>query len=88
MSQNGRTTMSGREFRKIRAHLGLSMDDFAIELGYEGNENGNENTIARFETGKRPVPLAVAKLAWMMQKHGIPEWPEYLEAEPAKGEQP
>lgn len=79
MSQSNRITMSGDEFRKIRMGLGLGRDAFAMELGYEGGETGNVNTIKRFENNKRPVPLPVAKLAWMLSAHGLPEvWPEGL----------
>jgi transcriptional regulator with XRE-family HTH domain len=84
MSQNGRPTMSGRELRKIRERLGLTLDDFAIELGYEGSQNGNRTTIKRFENGERPISLPVAKLAFMLAQFGIPKWPQHLEAEPAK----
>lgn len=84
MSQSNRPTLSGKEFRIIREKLGLSLDDFAIELGYEGSEDGNRNTIKRFETGKRPISMSVGKLAYMFLLHGIPEWPQNLEAEPAR----
>lgn len=84
MSQNGRQTMSGSEFRTIRKRLGLSMDVFAIELGYEGSRKGNITTIKRFESGERPISLPVAKLAWMLGCHGVPQWPPDLEALPAQ----
>lgn len=82
MSQdNRRPTIDGKEFRRIREHLNLSRDQFAIELGYEGNMNGNRTTIRRFETNDRPVPLPTAKLAWMLSQNGLPEsWPSGLEA--------
>lgn len=86
MSQSGRKTMSKTEFREIRKRLGLSSDEFAIELGYEGTRNGNRKTIERFERGMRAIPLPVAKLAFMLDTRGIPEWPEYLEASPAQSE--
>lgn len=84
MSQNGRPTMSGDEFRKIRKRLGMSMDVFALELGYEGSHKGNINTIKRFESGQRPISMPVAKLAWLLAQTGIPKWPQHLEAEPAR----
>lgn len=86
MSQSGRETMPAAEFRRVRKKLGMSMDEFAIELGYEGTQNGNRTTIKRFETGKRPVPLPVAKLAYLLSTAGIPVWPPHLEANPAEGE--
>lgn len=79
--------MSGAEFRQIRKALGLSLDQFALELGYEGSQNGNRNTIKRFESGDRPISLPVAKLAWLLQKTGPQNWPQHLLAEPVQ-EQP
>jgi hypothetical protein len=81
MNREPRHTMDGKAFRKIRQQLDLSMDSFAIELGYEGNLNSNRTTMKRFETGERPIPLPVAKLAWLLGQHGIPSaWPAGLEA--------
>lgn len=82
MSQSNRPTMSGKELRRIRQQLDLTTDAFAIELGYEGSMNGNRNTMKRFETGERAIPLPIAKLAWMLSQHGIPAaWPAELEAQ-------
>lgn len=80
MSQSNRPTVQGPEFKRMREHLKLNRDEFAIELGYEGSEQGNRNTIRRFEKGERAVPLPVAKLCWMFLTFGIPEWPSGLEA--------
>ncbi len=80
MSQSNRPTIAPREFRRIRQHLNLTIDAFAIELGYEGNRKGNLKTIKRFETGERAVPLPVAKLAWLLAQNGLPDWPSGLEA--------
>jgi len=80
MSQSNRPTLAGRELKRIRQHLNLTIDAFAIELGYEGNRKGNLKTIKRFETGERAVPLPVGKLAWLLARHGLPEWPPGLEA--------
>lgn len=80
MSQNDRPTIPGQEFYRIRKHLNLTRDSFAIELGYEGNRKGNLKTIKRFETGERAVPLPVAKLAWLLMQNGLPDWPSGLEA--------
>lgn len=86
MSQNGRATMTPEQFFAIRRQLKLSRDEFAIELGYEGSQNGNNTTIKRFERGDRPISLPVAKLAFMLARHGVPKWPQHLEAKPAKEE--
>lgn len=71
--------MTGSELRSIRKHLGLSLDKFALELGYNGSQDGNRNTIKRFETGRRPISPPVARLAWMLKQHGLPEWPEAID---------
>lgn len=86
MSQNGRPTMTPHDFDAIRKKLGFSMDGFAIELGYEGTPQGNRETMKRFLHGKRPIPLPIAKLAWLMSRTGIPTWPQELTAAPAKGD--
>lgn len=84
MSQNGRPTMDRKEFRKIRERLGFSLDGWAIELGYEGTQRGNRTTIKRMESGERPIPMPVAKLAWLLERAGIPTWPPNLTAAPAR----
>jgi transcriptional regulator with XRE-family HTH domain len=84
LNSDRRETMPGAEFKRVRQALNLSQDEFAIELGYEGTQQGNRTTIKRFETGERPLSLPVAKLVYMMSLYGVPEWPEYLEAQPAE----
>lgn len=86
MSQSGRKTMAPEEFDAIRRRLNYSWDGWAIELGYEGTTSGNRNTIKRFITGQRPIPLPVAKLAWLLGRKGIPTWPQHLTALPAREE--
>lgn len=77
-----RPTIPGAELRRIRSALNLSADEFALELGYEGTRGSNRTTIRRFETNERPVPLPVARLAWMLVQHGVPDaWPSGLEAQ-------
>lgn len=83
-----RTTIPAREFRRLREALNMSRDAFAIELGYEGNANGNRTSMRRFESGERNVPLPVAKLAWLLAQHGVPQWPSGLEAQVYEDEQP
>ena len=81
MNRDNRQTMLGSDLKRLRKALGLSVDAFAIELGYEGSKKNNCTTIRRFEAGKRGIPLTLAKLAWMIDQHGLPEqWPEHLEA--------
>ena len=81
MNGDNRETMPPSEFKRIRRKLGLSLDEFAIELGYEGNRRGNINTMRRFEGGKRGIPLTLAKLVFLIDLYGLPDtWPAYLEA--------
>ena len=85
MNRDNRETMSKDEFKRIRQKFKLSLDLFAIELGYEGNRQGNIKTMRRFESGQRGIPLTLAKLVWMISIHGLPDsWPPELEAQPAE----
>jgi transcriptional regulator with XRE-family HTH domain len=72
--------MTGKEFRGIRKALNLTMDDFALELGFCGNISSNRRTIHRFETEIRPVPYGIAKLAWLLSLRpgNLPDWPKHL----------
>lgn len=82
MNRDNRETMPASEFAAIRRKLKLSADEFAIELGYEGNRRNNRTTILRFEGGKRAIPLTLAKLVWLLDQHGLPDsWPPHLEAQ-------
>ena len=72
MNRESRHTLDGREFRRIREHLRLSMDEFAIELGYEGNRNTNRNTIKRFETTGEIALVSLLKLAFALD--ALPEF--------------
>ena len=81
MNRDNRVTMPKAEFKRIRQKLGLSLDEFAIELGYEGNRKGNIKTMRRFEGGQRGIPLTLAKLVHMFSIFGLPDsWPPELEA--------
>lgn len=71
--------MRGTEFRSIRKHLGLSLDEFALELGYSGTADGNRHTIKRLETGKRSISPQTARLAWMLKQFGPQQWPENID---------
>jgi DNA-binding transcriptional regulator YiaG len=87
MNGDNRVTLPASELRRIRQKLGLSRDEFAIELGYEGTSEGNTNTMRRFETGRRGLPLTLAKLIFMIDVHGLPDtWPAHLEAKLPEGE--
>src|SRR5882724_11079991 len=82
--------VKGPEFRQIREELGLTPNEFAIELGYRGNERNNDALIDRYENGSRQIPLTVASLAWLILEWVVlaraytghkdielPDWPEW-----------
>lgn len=82
--------MKGPEFRKIREELGLTPNEFALELGYRGNERNNDALIDRYENGSKQIPLTVASLAWLIREWSdlvavasgssiveLPDWPQW-----------
>jgi hypothetical protein len=58
--------MNGEEMRRIRMRLVLSEDAFASELGYTGKGKNRINLIRDFESGKKRIPLYIARLAWLI----------------------
>lgn len=67
--------MTGDEFRSIRQGLGLSLRKMGKALGYESNANTMSVQIRRYESGNRPIPPWIARLACMYGRFGIPkEW--------------
>jgi transcriptional regulator with XRE-family HTH domain len=74
--------MMGAQFRSIRKKLGITKNQFAIELGYRGNDRNNCMLIKRYEQGRKQIPLTVASLAWLIefvfdQSGKLPDWPEW-----------
>ena len=65
--------MTGEELRRIREDLGLSTEKFGRALGYQGTYGIAARHIRRFESGARPIPLSIGRLAEMFQRHGVPE---------------
>lgn len=65
--------MTGTEFRMIRDKFGLSASAMGRALGYSGPKANVAVHIRRLERGDRPVPSAVARLAYMFCRNGIPE---------------
>ncbi len=76
-------TFTGKQFQKIRNDLDLSQDEFALELGLIGNPRTNHTTIRRFEKEERPIPLPIARLAWLLWViKDAPTWPTELVEQP------
>lgn len=79
--------MQGNEMRQIRERLGMQRVQFARALGYTGTDRNDETRIRRYENQceKYPIPLYIARLAWLIDgvmasaREEPPElWPEML----------
>lgn len=64
--------MTGAELRAIRQQLGLSLVQMGRALGYAGNRNTLQVSVARYEDDTREIPPWIERLATMYHKHGIP----------------
>lgn len=64
--------MTGHELKAIRRALGLSTREFGAALGYRGNDNTRAVAIRLYESGARPIPPWIARLAEMFGRHGVP----------------
>jgi transcriptional regulator with XRE-family HTH domain len=65
--------LTGEELRTIREDLGLSTEKFGRALGYQGAYGIASRQIRRFESGARPIPPPIERLAGMFRLHGVPE---------------
>jgi hypothetical protein len=77
--------MNGAELKAIRAEFGLVRDDFALLLGYVGNDRNNNLRVRRLEH-EEEVPLYMGRFVWLIKRwreeHGdFPHWPENLRIE-------
>jgi transcriptional regulator with XRE-family HTH domain len=63
--------MTPAEFKSIRKSLGLSTVAMGRALGYEGEDNTVSVTVRRYESGGRPIPPWIARLAEMYGRHGL-----------------
>jgi hypothetical protein len=64
----GADLIDGPRLRAIRKKLKLTSASFALALGYGGTQAAREVMMVRFETGKRPIPPAVARVALLLEK--------------------
>lgn len=69
--------MTGLELKQIRHRLGLSTTALGRAFGYEGGDVSTSGTIRKYESGQRPIPPWLARLALMFDEHGVP--PEFLD---------
>jgi transcriptional regulator with XRE-family HTH domain len=63
--------MKAAQFKAIRTKLRLSQKEFGRLLGYVIPDRG-ASCVSRFENAKRPIPPAIARLAFMISTYGIP----------------
>lgn len=64
--------LSGPAFQACRLRAQLSPADFGRALGYQGDDNVVGVQIRRYESGRRPIPAWVARLAVMFGRYGVP----------------
>ena len=71
------TTLSGSELKSIRRRLGLSTVAMGRAFGYEGTDATTSSTVRKYENGAKIIPPWIARLAILMDKHGLPTgWTE------------
>ena len=71
--------MTTAELRRIRNQSAASQAAFARALGYKDSD-----AYRKYETGGRPIPTLLQKLAYMIDRHGMPG--EWLDCESANTE--
>jgi transcriptional regulator with XRE-family HTH domain len=69
--------MTGPELKAIRHRLGLSTTALGRAFGYTGSDVTSSVTIRKYESGGRPIPPWLGRLALMFDMHDVP--PEFLD---------
>jgi transcriptional regulator with XRE-family HTH domain len=64
--------MSGPELKAIRAKLKLSAVMFGRALGYSGADSTVSVMISKYESGGRPIPVTLGRLAKMFDLYQVP----------------
>ncbi|MBJ6986071.1 helix-turn-helix domain-containing protein [Devosia sp. MC521] len=64
--------MTGPELKQIRQRLGLSTTALGRAFGYAGGDVFTSGTIRKYESGQRPIPPWLGRLAIMFDRHGVP----------------
>jgi hypothetical protein len=77
--------MNGSEIKEIRTRLGLGRTEFALLIGYVGNDRNNNLRVRRLEAEEQ-APLYLARYLWLIERwveeHGaLPAWPDHLRIE-------
>lgn len=77
--------VTGDEFKEARKALGMDKAAYARHLGYTGTDRNNEKLIRDYEQGRKPVPLYIARLAWLLAEIAADlneltpdDWPPYV----------
>jgi hypothetical protein len=60
--------MTGAELRAMRRKLHMTKFDFGRLLGYTAKRNSLVVHIHRMEIGRKPLPLYIARLAWLIDQ--------------------
>lgn len=64
--------MTGREFQGIRRRNGLSIVQWGLLIGYQGNDRTINKQIRDYE-GRDAVPEHIGRLAYLLDARGV-DW--------------
>lgn len=66
--------MTPADLRAARLHLGLTQAEFGAILGYRNHDRqGLRQQVNDMEGGRKNVTPQVARLVYMLRRHGVPE---------------
>jgi transcriptional regulator with XRE-family HTH domain len=61
--------------KAIRRSLGLTTRELGAAFGYQGKPNTRSVAIRLYESGRRPIPPWIARLATLLGRYGCPpDW--------------
>lgn len=63
--------MNGAEFRSVREKLNLTTAAWGQALGYRASYSSVARQIRQYESGQRPIPPWIARLAGMYGRYGV-----------------
>ena len=75
----------GRALLSLRMRLKMTRAQFALAIGYVGDNRHNYAVVKRYEEDRRPVPVHILRLAYLLAEHferemRLPKWEGYFEA--------